>query len=449
MDIIEKICKKYKIEYNLMPERGMRPIRLSFGPEIPQALRLEVEDALARLSIFPESMGMEAQLLAVPGRQDALDLNINGRRIFRLTNSTCRVTMLQTPLSETAAWTIAVAASHPEWLEHYGYQGFNLVCGCFCARQQAAALRLKQSVEEQYVNSVPSEAVRTVYEKLKSLIAPYIYRVPRFSARPISQDRYSGSQGGPLDGSLGQIAQHLYGDEDFQEELEDYCAMVCRSTGYRDSLEEGIGAVMDQVYELPIMAISNFFSGLRTCADERKCCSDAELRHLKQNKASFQLTADNLARSFQDLDKAYISIAAGRLLTEFIYEVCEQCEHRVHQEYGDCRRKLMQLSAAVNRFCYIRKGCFGKQNEQGETLGWKSLSDLQERDIFSRDLSWDKESFGTLMNEAISAQGPAMYLCSRDLADQMVDPMVHGVPLMDSRLAWIFWVDHDREEAGL
>lgn len=442
MDIIEKICRKYETEYNLLPERGSRSFRLSFGPEISPSFACQVEDGLARLSLFPDQRGMEVRLEAPEGEQEAVELLVDGRPCFRLTNRTGRISMAETPISEGAAWAVFLTVNHPDWLEGYGFRGYSLVFGCFSARQQAAALHLKASVEEQYSHSVSAGQIQEVYGRMKELLLPFVRRAPRFSHQPIAEPRFSPTR--VFSGSLRQVAGELYGEGDFREELSQYLNQVLQLPEYGICLEEGVECAMAQVRQLPMMAVHYFFTGLRTRADELRQHMEEALGRQWETVVSLTLTPEALSRSFYDLDKAYMGLLAGSLMTEFLYEVCDRSEHDLHREYGDCRRELMKLSGDMNRFCFVRRGCFGK--EDWEPLSWKQLAQLRERDIFSRDLSWDKESFDILMNELMGAQAPVLYLCSGELAEQIGLPhLIRPVKALDDRLVWAFWADPTRK----
>lgn len=442
--IIKRICEKYPIDYTLMPDIRMSAVHLCFGSDLSKSIQDRLMEKLDQLGVLRDGMGISMEFSQVDHDREKYVLRVCGKDMFYYTPHFEALPFLQCDMAEAVAWSIYVLASHTDWLD--GYQGRFLYCQCFSSRQQAAALRIFSSVTRQYQNTVSQAQIQQVFNNLKCSVSKLVNMAPRFSGQPIEADVFSRTNNRSLDGSLQEIAQTLFGNRDFEEELRAYNQLVQNSPGYHKVLADAVDTLTQAAYELPIMAVSGLFAGLGTLIDEITPTKPSKIQKLLQNPVKLTLSPQGLKSTFSELDAAYLEQLHFHIETEFLRTACGNAYNRIKKEYTDARRNIMQLYSALGHFCFVRQGSFPL--EDMPMLSWRQLSHLEERDIYSKDVNWDANSLNDLQSVMKSNIAPYLWISSKALAnlgkrESITDALTtYPVPVMDEKLVWAIWVEN-------
>lgn len=443
MNVIQRICEKYPIEYSLMPDLRMRSVSLSFGTQVPDALQDRILEGLDWLGVYVEELGMPMSLDVSQARPDSYTLFVSGREMFHFSAFT-GIAFAGYDIVEAVIWTIYIQAGHKNWLDPY--QGKYISCRSFSSRQQAAAARINSSVARQFQSDFSQDQLLAVFEKLRSCVAPFVSQAPRFSAQPIEESVFEKCKGMSAEGTLQEIAVRLFGSKDYRQEQKAYCRLVQGSNAYRNQLEEAVRLLVKTAYQIPIMAVSNMFIGMGTLINEIENTESGDFRRLLQERVKFTLSAAYLRNCFEKVDKAYRDDIRMELETAFLRAVCEKANAQINQEFTKAKRSIRQLWNALGRFCFVHPDSFEGDNGAG-SLSWKQLDDLMDRDVFSENVFWTPDSLNDLQSVIQSAYAPQLWICSEKLRNQselasITDIMItQPAPVMDDRLVWGIWVD--------
>lgn len=444
MNVIQRICEKYQIEYNLMPDFRMRTINMEFGPGVSMELQDQIMDGLNCMGIYVEDMGTTMRLEVSPEDSEEYLFSVSGKEMFRFSRQFFGMPLAGYEMSEAVVWTVYILASRKDWLDPY--QGKYISCRCFSARQQAAALQIMNSVARQYQGSVPAEQIRREFDHLCGYIRDVAGRAPRFSAQPIEASVFEKYKGRPMEASLQEIAGSLFAAASFEAEADAYCDLVKGSNAYRRLLEDATQHLVETAYDLPIMAVSHMFTELGTLTDEIEPVSISECSRLLKETVRFSLTASGLRQSFQKVDDVYLQMLKAKLEVDFLRSVSERARAMIDREFMAAKRSIMQLRNALGRFCFVREDSFGDNTQEGY-LSWKQLSQLEDRYIYSKDISWTPESLNGLQSVLKSTYSPHIWICSeklRNLSEMAAVTDSHltkAAPVLDERLVWAVWVD--------
>lgn len=442
MNVIQRICEKYPIEYTMMPDFRMQSVSLTFGAKVPYDLQDKILEGLDWLNVFVEDMGIPMTLDICTERADSYTLT-SGQNTFHFSPYPS-IPLVNYDLTEAVTWTIYILAGRKHWLD--AYRGRYISCRCFSAQQQTAAMQISSSVARQYQSGFPEEHLSFMFEKLRACVTPFVARAPRFSAQPIEESVFEKCKGRPAEASLQEIADRLFGQTSFEQESQAYCRLVQNSNVYRSCLENAVCQLMETAYTLPIMAVSPLFTQMSTLIDEIELADSSVYRKLLQEQVKFTLSAAYLKKCFEQLDSAYLHTVRTELETTFLREVCEKAHTRINHEFTSARRSITQLRNALSRFCFVRPGSFEKGGVTGD-LTWKQLADLAERDVSSKTTSWTPDAFNSIQSELKSLYAPQLWICSEKLRNQSELASITDIhltkpaPIMDERLIWAIWVD--------
>lgn len=438
--IIKRICEKYPIDYTLIPDFRMSKVCLRFT-EVSEEIQEQLQDKLIRLGILQEDVGIAMEFSLVDRESEKYVLRLSGKDMFYYAP---RFETRQYDMSEAVAWSIYVLAGHKDWLN--SYQGRYLYCRCFSSRQQAAAARISSSVARQYQSTVPQELVQQVFDKLKGSVDGLVRMAPRFSGQPMEYGVYSQANGRTMTGSLEEIARKLFGERDFEAELNAYVQLIRDSSGYQKVLADAVDALTEAACELPIMAVSGFFTALGTLIDEIVPVEPATIQKLLQKTGKLTVNAQNLKNAFAEVDEGYLKKLGFQVETEFLRTACDNAYDRIKKECADARQNIMQLYGALGRFCFVRPDSFAQEDQT--MLTWKQLSCLEERHIYSKNVNWDEKSLHDLQSVMNSTFSPYLWICSQPLANRGKNAAItaaaitYPAPVMDDKLVWAIWVEN-------
>ena len=444
MNVLQRICEKYRAEYNLMPDPKMRNIQLTFGPSVPEGYQERIRDSLTWMGVFEEDDGVPVCLDVSPDNSERYVLKVSGAPMFHFSTTAPGMAFVEYDMCEAVLWAIYIVAGRKNWLD--GYQERYLIsCRCFTARQQAAALQISDSVNRQYESALSQEQLERIFNELRQMILETIRQVPRFSAQPIEKKVFDTYKGKVLEGTCREIAQTLYGQASFDQETDAFARMVLQSEPYNQLVEEAAARLVELAHSLPLLAVGHLFTELETMVDGIEPVPVSELDRLLRQRVSFVLSPEKLKEAFNDLDRAYARAARSCLETRFLRTACDRANARIKPEFNAAKRGIMQLRGALSRFCFVRPGCF---DQDGGALSWERLSHLEERDVSSRDVSWTPETLSNLQGVIRSQYAPQVWICSerlRNMAELAANQDIHliqAAPILDERQVWAIWVDN-------
>lgn len=443
MNLIQRICEKYPIEYTLIPDYRVRTVNLTFGAHFPIQLQDEIMAGLDWLGVFTEGAGLPMMLDVSKTRADSYTLTSSGQEMFHFSNFT-GINFPDYRITEAIIWTIYILASRKDWLDPY--KGKSISCRCFSARQQAAAVRISSSVTRQFRGSVSDEVIQSIFQELGRCVDPFVNQAPRFSAQPVEESAFEKFKGRTEDMTLQEVARRLFGNNNFKEEVDAYSQTVQKSNLYRNRLDSAVLQLTRTAYELPFVAVSQLFTELGTLIDEINLIDHFEYHRMLQEEVQFSLSAASLKKFFGALDDAYLEDIRRNLKIAFFREVCDKARTLINREFMGARRNIAQLRNALSRFCFVRQSSFEQAGSES-ILNWKKLSELEDRDVYSKDVSWTPQSFDDLQSTIKSIYAPHLWICSEVLLNQSkehsITDMLITKPtlIMDERLVWAIWVD--------
>lgn len=446
MNLIQRICEKYPIEYTLMPDYRIRTVNLTFGAQIPADLCDEILDGLDRLGVYAEDTGLPMALDVSDIRENSYTLTLSGQEMFHFSHFS-GISFPGYQISEAIIWAVYIMASRKDWLDPY--KGKFISCRCFSARQQATAIQISNSVDCQFQANISDSFVRKVFQDLGTLVSSFAKKAPRFSARPIEETVFEKYKGRSENVSLQELSCRIFGSSSFEDELNAYCHMVKHSSAYVNQVEFAARKLTETAYNLPIMAVSHLFTELGSlidCVDHADFLPVSVRQTLLTEKVRFSLNATSLASCFSKLDEAYLDGICRKLQVLFLREVSEKAHTLINLELANARRSITQLRNALGHFCFIRQRSID-QSGSDTSINWKKLSVLEDRDIYSTNLSWTPESFNDLQSTIKSIYAPQLWICSEILRNQsqvqsITDLLItKSAPVMDERLVWAIWVD--------
>lgn len=442
MRIVDRICEKYRADYNLMFDFMMEPINLTYGAEVPGELRDKIQAGLDKMNVCSEPEGIPLLLASTP--EGEYTLSRDGKLLFRFANKTARIEFVNYDVSEAIAWTIYAVAAKKDWLN--GEEGMYISCRCFSARQQAAAARIKKSVKAQYESSVPEERVTKALEAILENIDFLWKSAPLFSARPISEDAYKAFLGKATEMRRQDIAEGLFGRKPFSEELDAYREKVKAEPSYQRQLGASKETLVNFVYELPILAVGYFFTELNDRIDKVETMTPEQIQRAMQEKVRFSLTPENLRKCFETVDAQYSAYIKSMLQQDFLRTVCEETQKAIGAELTSKQKAVRELGRDLGRFCFTEDIGF-EQESDNRLLGWRRLAQLEDSDIFSRDISWDAGSLLSLQRTICDRYATKAWICTEKLKNQVTASQTTDqynavkTPLLDERCVWAIWAD--------
>lgn len=443
MNIVSRICEKYPTEYNLMPDRRMRPIDLTFGPSIPFALQDQVLDHFLFMGGCLEPGGLPVQLDKDSCGHYAL--NLPGEVRYRFADRAARFYFPNYDMTTAIAWVLWIISSGKDWLQTC--QGRFISCQCFSAAQQTAAARIAGSVEAQFASSIPREQLSLFLSRHQKYLDELVLRGPRFSCRPIPESVFRNLRGKNRDYSVNELAGILFGPDTFSRELKQYQEQLRLSPGYRAQLDAARSELSKIACALPIMAVSYFFTELRSTIDSFQGSALNDLQTALSRQVRFTLTPGNLSDAFEEVDRIYLDYLKALLREDFFRTVCQEAQSVTQSEIHAAKRNVFELRTALHRFCFLRDNRLGKSEQICTPLTWKQLSSLSDSDIRSPADVWDTGSFNELQSGLLSVYAPHVWICSDRLKNLSDREMIadayntRSAPVMDERLVWAIWVD--------
>lgn len=447
MDVVKRICEKYRIEYNLMFDRQLLPVSLTFSPAIPQTFQDQLMEALFRTGVFLEDTGIP--LILDRCGEDTYELTRDGALLYRFRNSAPNLSFPDYDISETISWVIYILASRKNWLD--GCKGQYISCRCFSARQQSAAVRISKCVDAQYGTSVPEELITQFYSRFQDYLSEVVRGAPRFSTRPIPMEAFQSLRGKPQDMTLRSLAEALYGTQSFTQELDWYLSRVRTGKFYRNSLEEAKQALASIAYQLPMSSVGYFFTAIGDHVDTIEKVSLDAVSSLLSKRVNFSLTAENLRSCFHEVDQAYLHFLETTLQREFFRSALDESMPDITKETSVVKMNIYRLRNSLHRFCFLKEEHFFQEDSASNPLSWKQLSQLTDSDIYCPDVSWDPDSLHDLQSEVRTISSPRIWICSdrlKNLADMhMISDAYNtkAAPVMDERLVWAIWADNNQE----
>lgn len=443
MDIVKRICEKYRIEYNLTFDRLLLPVHLTFSPAVPQELQDRILEGLCRTGVYQEDTGIPLMLTSCP--DDTYELSRAGETQYRFRNSVPSIPFPDYDISEAISWVIYIIASRKDWLNDC--KGQYISCRCFSARQQSAAVRISKCVDAQYGTSVPEELVSRFYSKFRNYLSEVVDSAPRFSTRPITPEAFQALKGKPQEITLKSLAAALFGNEPFTQELDWYLSKVRSGNFYKESLAEAQRILASIAYRLPMSAVGYFFTAVGDYVDTIERVSLDSVTSLLSKRVTFSLTAENIRSSFLEVDQVYHHYFETTLQREFFRDALDLAMPSVMKETHAVKMNIYRLRNSLHRFCFLEQEHFFRNDSADSPMSWKQLSELTDSEIFCPDVSWDSEALHDLQSEILAVSTPHTWICSerlKNLADMHMITDAYNTksaPVMDERLVWALWAD--------
>lgn len=441
MNVVDRICTKYPIRYTLMPDPRMRIVNLTFGAGVPGELRRQIRDRMDCLGIYTDNAGISLLFDIDPDSPGVYTLYCPGDIRYHYSETPIGLAFLNYEIVEAVSWTVYIIACQEHWLD--GLSDCFLTSRCFSARQQAAALHIKKSIETQWNNYLPPDQVEAVFRELCGFIDDIAGQAPRFSAQPIGEAAFDKFRNRKLESELYDLAMALFGTVDFEQEVRSYIAMVRQSPLYARRLAQAVAHLTEFAYDIPFETVEQLFTELGTLIDEITPTSSALVNEMLSEKARFTLSRAGLKTCFEQVDRFYLEMARERLQREFLTAVRDQTRAQTYGEFSRAKDAIRAHTNALSRFCFLDTP---PMNDDGaRVLNWKKLANLEERDIFSKDVSWTPQTLHNLQSSI--AYAPQIWICSKKLRnmpecdDIAAAHITRPAPILGEHLVWAIWAD--------
>lgn len=445
MNVVDRICNKYPIEYNLMPDPRMRLVNLMFGSKVPLDLQDQILDRMDWLGIYTDDTGIRLTLDISADQEDVYTLRCPNQVEYHYSRQPIGIPFLNYSVVDAISWTIYVVACRENWLDDYA--GKFITARCFSARQQSAAVQIKKSIDLQRNNLLSREQVEDVFHELCDFISDIAAQAPRYSAQPIKESAFDRFKNRQTEIELYDLSEMLFDNISFDTEVERYIQMVKESALYARRLEQAVSRLTEVAYDIPILAVERLFTELGTMIDEIEPANVSDVNALLREKVRFSLSRLQLKSCFEKIDRIFLYAVEERLQRDFLTAVREQTRSLIHKEFSLAKREINIHAHALDRFCFVSSQHFAQDDSTARILNWKKLSALAERDIFSKDVSWAPQSLHDLQSTLKARHAPQVWICSRKLrnipeCDDITDALItKPAPILGEWLVWAIWAD--------
>ena len=445
MNIVERICDKYKIDYNLTLTFLPTAIDLTYGDNFPMDLMERVEQNLGKMGVYVVEGGVPLCLEKVSDGEYALTKE--GEVLYRFADKPAHYAFPDYDPADAMGWTLYAIAAGKEksWmLDAMGKaaRGQYVTCRCFSARQQAAAARIMASLKAQDRSDVPEEKVKEGMTLVMDHVRGYISAVPLFSGRPIAESAFREMRGYQGETELANIAKVLYGSENFQKELDSYVRRLQKDADYARQVEAAAEELLKMVYDLPWKAVRFFLDQLNSKIDEAQVYSPDQIEGMLHKKVRFSFGAEKISACFSEVDDAWEKYAVNMIRRDFLRSVGQKLNSTIGKALIQVQRVSTGLQWHLRGFFFAKEDSFGEVTDK---LNWRQLSEITDRDLFCQDISWEVNSLLDIQRVFQSMNGAQRWLCTGRLRNLAEDATLTdqynttAVPLLDERYIFGMW----------
>lgn len=450
MNIINRICEMHSNDYNVMSETWLDSVHLTYSAHISSELRRRLEHALDRLDVEVDPCDGVVKLELDTDGDGGFLLNRSDELMYRFANKAPGFYFPDYDVVEAIAWTVYAIVSHNEktWFHNASgnlARGAYISCESFVAKQQAVASRIMKSVNAQSVSEIPANQMTLVLKQMLEYADQFTHSIPLFSGRPISEAAYKEYRGKTVEKKLEEIAEDLFANGSFETEISSYREFIRQNDAYHEQVAKARKDLTRNIYELPIMVVSRFFTELNEAIISMHNASWAQLEELLAKPVRFSLTAEKLKTAFADVDSFCAEYARNAIRQDFLREVLETTKQELDSEQLEARKICKQMRRELSRFCYVQEDTF-QENENAPLMGWKQLMTLQERELsLAADIRWSADTMIQLQRKMMNPEEPNCWLCARPLQEASVKLQgtdqfdTQAVPLMDQRCVIALW----------
>ena len=404
-----------------------------------------VEQNLGKIGVYVVEGGIPLCLEKVSDGEYALTMD--GSVLYRFADKPAHYPFPNYDPADAIGWTLYAIAAGKEkkWMvDAMGKlaRGQYVTCRCFSARQQASAARIMASLKAQDRSDVPEEKVAEGMHLVMSHVRGYIGAVPLFSGRPIAESAFREMRGTQGEMELAAVARKLFGQSDFQQELERYVARLQKDDAYTRRVEEASEELLKMVYDLPWKAVRFFLDQLNAKIDESEVYSPEQIEGMLRKKVRFSLTADKLSACFSEVDDAWEKYAVNMIRRDFLRSVCQKLNKTIGKALIQVQRVSTGLQWHLRGFFFAREDSFGEVTDK---LNWRQLSEITDRDLSCPDISWTVPSLLDIQRIFQNVAGAQRWLCTERLRNLSVEEQITdqfnttAVPLLDERYIFGLW----------
>lgn len=448
MNIVDRICDKYKIDYNLTLTFLPTAIDLTYADDFPMELMERVEQNLGKMGVYVVEGGLPLHLEKVSAGEYALIMD--GSVLYRFADKPAHYPFPHYDPADAIGWTLYAIAAGKEnsWMvDSMGKlaRGQYVTCRCFSARQQASAARIMASLKAQDRSDVPEDKVREGLSLVMSYVSGYTSTVPLFSGRPIAETAFRELRGRQTETTLAELATALFGKDSFLEELEIYVGKLQKDSSYARRVEAASEELQKMIYDLPWKAVRFFLDQLNAKIDESETYGPEQIEQMLDKKVRFSLSADKLSACFSEVDDAWEKYAVNMIRRNFLRNVCQKLNSTIGRALIQVQRVSTGLQWHLRGFFFARENSFGEVTEK---LNWRQLSEISDRDLYCPDISWEVTSLLDIQRIFQGATGAQRWLCTERLKNlseeaQITDQFnTTAVPLLDERYIFGLWLSN-------
>lgn len=445
MTISQLIRQNNPVYFDLTVETQMKAVSIRYDQSIPKESKQAISEVLDQLSILCcENVGIPVFIGMDPQNSDTIALYKDDRLLYRFWIVGDR------DYAQVIGWVIylsSIGKELPVWKP-----GDYIMSICFSAPQQAVAFRLLQSIKNQSGTSAPRDTLQKIGTELLKLLRPLENRIPLFSERPISEANFEEARRTPLNGTLGEIALRLFGNEPFQAVIADFIENLKSGQTYKARVADGCEMLKACVYNLPLMCVRYFCSEFQQSISRITTNQPDFVLGLLQERVSLQFTDKNINEAFNKVDQAFYYYARALLQQAFLQEVLQKVQDSIAPLMAEARSTIKQYQRSLVPFCFVDENCFGIGKPGLELLNWKELLELSQDVLSGRNAVWDGETVSRLQILTRSKYATQIWFCSERLRNKAIQSCATdangmlAIPIQDERLIWV--LIHDPEQGG-
>lgn len=399
MDICRQIKERYPTQLYLPYVDAVKTVSIQWDGSLPQDLRRQIRQDLDLIPLPVQTEGGDLKvricMAPCPGEDSCLCLQWEERSYF----------FAKDDQRSALIWTLYALVTDQAWFKKLSRAKICAIT--YSANQQGLASALLSTVD--YWQSTLSEGVLTalIRDAVKHASQKLAAAIPNFSARPVTElgMTFIRSTGGLFYRKqqirLSELAEKLYGQYDFSEDIDAYCRFLLKRDDFNDAINEAFTAVSQSLYRLPLM---EFSVRLRDAIEELRAAeSDDYVRRAASamEKSAYirRLDYKQLGQIFAEADEQYRAMAEFRVRALVLNTLAARLQSFFNDVLPRTLRSIQEWNRSLRPFCKVGP----IRDRLG--IGWDQCGDISSDALRINDSSWDSQMLYALQTNTNIVDG--------------------------------------------
>ena len=396
MDILQKITERYPINLYLPYVDSKRSLKILWDESLPVACRREIEQGMKKIPLYPVDARADLEVTICqepcPGEEDpCLALRCEEKCFYFADEDPC-ISLL---------WTLYAMVQTLPFIQ--GITCAKIIAVNYSSMQQSLASSLLASAE--YWQGALTAGVLAPI--LKAVIAEHaqglVRQAPAFSSRPVTESGWaeiqkaSGLFAKKKQVRLQELAEQLFGQGDFVQELDAYCALLPRRDEFTQAVDAAFSSAAQQLYRLPLLEfevrLNDAINELKNELSATNEMSSAS-KVLDKTATVKHLGPDQLRQVFEQADSLYTKIAEYKVKIVFLEALAERLKKKIAESVPRVLSTMQSWNRVLRPFCKI-----GTVKDKLD-LGWDCCETLSPEQLRAEDNGWDGQMLYKLQTSA-------------------------------------------------